>query len=1410
MSGELGLAGYRFQYHVIVLTALELWCGSVDHGVDCIVVEGRPGAEKVDYELIGRSVRDGAVVQVKSRWGAKAWSAPELFGLLMSLRQDAGGPVRLELVANGAFTLPAQRFIDLLGQAHSLDDEELARGVQQLKITQKPDAATLAALRRSLVTVRSGGLPELRERVRVQLRKLRAAAKQGIGDQAAELLRAYLLGLAMDKAEAGDTAGRTLHRDKFLAAVSASRTTVEDALASRWGVPVRLTDREHAVRRDVLLNRLGRFLTAEDGVHTVDGHVRSCVLTGPAGIGKTTLAQQYALDNAAEFDWIYQLTACGDDDDAPSTADVLSEELEQFAAWLDDRGIAIRRGPHRSLADAAGAVAEALSRCSQSWLLIIDNATTADVLALLLPASGHGAVLITTRNSAWHGQHPIVTVGALTAEEGRALVQRRLADLPVNDADADALCGTLDCFPLSLVTATSYLRSTRESIGAFLGTLTDEVQRLDALNFPLQRLDDYPRTVVAAVNLALQRLRAREHDLSADAMTVLRRASVVFPDRIPARLLATDRSSFNTSVAALAELSLIDRWQDHEERDWVRVHRIIQDVVRAELGTKPDELKATLLEVELAATDIMGNCIRTLDLVTGGALRLHAMTLAERLKKYTLHSWQTTTALLANASSIAHLQGDFAEAQRLVEEALELIPPGDYDPQIAGRRGKTLSTLAGLQLDRNETDAARSSLEQARRAHDLHRLIPAHHEALVGCMALQCRVDAYRATDEAEVRAQFDKAKSLPEPTFQAALVRAACLVKIARDMDWRAGIRADFQECAERLLGLIGQRESQEPLAAASAHLCLAETHGSEGGVDAAWRHYRQAQDIFNRIPGIDPTVGVDESVELVLGLMTVYVDKVTSFPYRDIDALIRMLLADIDKWVDKIDWSATQRDWMNIRIHSVKAIHAANNGAIDRYTFHTREAQRLARHHPGRLPSNIAKLAANAPEMAMLAEVQHARRHGLKPGEDLVHSLAAPARPHYTPAPCHHFDPLPVRHPPSTAADTDEREHDNGPELVVDRAHAITLHTAMLQPLLPDGPPAAGTIDIALRALHGQPQELLDHLIGAWRMIDTMSHKINRITGQSIDDIRDECNSDLIHSQHDGNIDTVPSRAVLTCLNNGWYPELNDVLTRQDQDGMFRVLGDLVYVEYRLAAELASVTGDSVPAIVENTRDVAVSFDSPILHPSDVTYDPAAGTVTVGQTIVGEPSSVRLHDPRDGTVDHVWILGEDGAGKSNMLRVILLQASISGVFCIFPSDPRNEHRFDRAWRFSVETPVWIATNIRDTLTNLEAANRIIDARTEEKESPRPTPEHPGILFGVDDADDVLRLPRGQTLIEALVSRGPAVGVGIAAVIRNLDCSNGNEAICRSIATSRSTVLSGQIEPDGWNDLRATYGNQQ
>lgn len=1402
--------GYRYQYHVILLTALDLWSGATDRGVDKIVVEGRPGADKVDFALVGRSADDSVVIQVKSRWGAKAWSPRELLDQLISLGRDTTEPARLELVANGTFSEPARRLIELLDDSDQLDDDVFAGSLTRLGLGGAIDTIGLVGLRHARVTVRPGGLIDLRNHVRTRLRALRAASGQPVSDQAAELLRAYLLGLAMNKAEAEDVEGRTLRREEFLDAVAARKETLEHALASRWGVPVLLADRARSVRRPALDATLAEHLTLEDHLHAIDGTIRSSVLVGPAGIGKTTLAQQYALDNAAEFDWIYQLNADGDADAATAVTDVFADSLEQFADWLERLGIRMRRGQQRSPAQTAREVSEALARSTRTWLLIVDNAPSADLLADLLPASGYGVVLVTTRNSGWHGPQPIIRVGAFTPDEGRVLVQRRLADVPVTVAEAGRLCDALDGYALSLVTATSYLRSTRQSVTSFLGALADEEQRVAALDFPLQRLEDYPRTAVAAVHLALRNLRARAGPVAADALTALERTSVVLPDRIPTTLVSSDIQVLNNSIAGLAELSLLDRWQDQDGRDWVSVHRVIQDVVYAELVKRPNDLRSVLGAVEQAVTEGLRTSIERADLVTAGALRSHAVAFLRRLRAAGTQTWRTTTALLANAATAAQLQGDLAQAQRLLTEALDLLPDDDRDPGAAHRRGKTLTSLAVLQLEHDDLESARSNLRRAERAHHLHRLHSDHYEALAECVALRSCLDARATTDVTAIRTLFDDVRSLPTPTFATELARAVSLVTIAREMRGQTGIHPELRESAETLLGLVSGREAEHPVPAAAAHLGLLETHGSEGDVPAALRHYNRANELLTGIEGMDPAATIDNAIDSVLNLLSTSTDEVTGYPYRTIEVLIHNLLIDLSDRVEQIDWNDSQRDWVPARLQLVKALHAARNGLVDKCDRHFRESERLARNSQGRLPQNLVKGLHGGLQLRELAAYQQERRHGLAPSASLAESPAAPTSSSASPTPCLHFDswqaPPSASDGPATAG-TDE---ESDAEIPIDRVSAVTSHTEALTKtlgLVTQGISVRTAAAQALASACDDPEKILPHLIGAWRLIETMSYQVSDITGDPIDDVQDQHDTTLIDFHHDQDTDAIPSRAVLRCLDGRWNRELRRILNHVGAQGALAIITHFLQLEWLLVERLSNLTGESLDTVINTAIAVTRQFDDVLPYQPRRSYDSSQGTIVIGQTITGEPATIRLHDPDSHHLDCVWITGGVGAGKSNFLRVIMMESILSGVFCVFPSDPRDNHDFAHEWQSLVPNPAWIATNVRDTLRNLEAAIRVIDARSTTGGSGPLRHERPGILFAIDDADDIVQIPRGRALLEDLVARGPKAGVGLVAVLRDLSSLRNSEVIGRSVATSVSTIHAGQVESEGWKELRASFG---
>lgn len=200
------------------------------------------------------------------------------------------------------------------------------------------------------------------------------------------------------------------------------------------------------------------------------------------------------------------------------------------------------------------------------------------------------------------------------------------------------------------------------------------------------------------------------------------------------------------------------------------------------------------------------------------------------------------------------------------------------------------------------------------------------------------------------------------------------------------------------------------------------------------------------------------------------------------------------------------------------------------------------------------------------------------------------------------------------------------------------------------------------------------------------------------------------------------------------------------------------------REAPRLTALRKELLDQRVERLRP-----DAPVDHPGRSHYDSAAGTIEIGEVVAGdqvEPWLWRLHSPA-GQVEHGLIFGDAGAGKSNQLRVILLEAALSEVFFVVPADPRNEHGSATMWR-GLADQSWISTSVSDTINNLDRLANIIRARHDSQHFERPTSEVPGILMAIDDADDVLADPHAAARAIEIVRTGPLVGVGLVLVIRD------------------------------------------
>lgn len=185
------------------------------------------------------------------------------------------------------------------------------------------------------------------------------------------------------------------------------------------------------------------------------------ILSGPAGVGKTTLAVHWAHHHRRDFpDGVLYVDLHGFDE-TPAT-----DHTEAVQILLNALGVEQRSLPD-SLSDRTRIYHQAIER--RNILLILDNARNAEQIRPLLQTKAGSLTIATSRNQlaslvVTKGARP-VPVDLMDSTDSRALLERRIGSMRTAE-DSEALgeiaelCGYL---PLAL-TITSARASTRDSV----------------------------------------------------------------------------------------------------------------------------------------------------------------------------------------------------------------------------------------------------------------------------------------------------------------------------------------------------------------------------------------------------------------------------------------------------------------------------------------------------------------------------------------------------------------------------------------------------------------------------------------------------------------------------------------------------------------------------------------------------------------------------------------------------------------------------------------------------------------------------------------------------------------------------------------------------------------------------------
>lgn len=319
--------------------------------------------------------------------------------------------------------------------------------------------------------------------------------------------------------------------------------------------------------------------------------LKTFVICGIGGIGKTEIAVEYMHSRKTKFDAIFWVNS--------ATTQKLDAGFRDIAIKLGLIGeeeehedpVATREIVKGWLSNPVHVIsAEPAEEDSNiHWLIVFDNADTPAILYDYWPGGGPGSILVTSRDPlSKEGvltEHSSIDLPPMSVEGASSLLQK----LSLRQTEPDSLQNCIEIskrlggLPLALVQMAYSIRRKHLSLKEFI-----EYYERDAKTFQesiTPGLTKY-QTVASIWNV---------ESLSPPALALLQVISVLDPDFIPEDILTTGAAavdlldypktkiSYFEAREELIKSSLVTR---NFELRFLKIHRLVQDVVRQKLTMK--------------------------------------------------------------------------------------------------------------------------------------------------------------------------------------------------------------------------------------------------------------------------------------------------------------------------------------------------------------------------------------------------------------------------------------------------------------------------------------------------------------------------------------------------------------------------------------------------------------------------------------------------------------------------------------------------------------------------------------------------------------------------------------------------------------------------------------------------------
>jgi tetratricopeptide (TPR) repeat protein len=493
---------------------------------------------------------------------------------------------------------------------------------------------------------------------------------------------------------------------------------------------------------------VGRTKELEALARVEDSGVVVCqVAAGMGGVGKSALVLEYVHRQRASCGWVGWVTAGG--------RAVLVDNLAGLASSL--------RVPAGEDAEAtAVGVVRALEGLKERWLLVIDNVTDPGEIDGLIPQSGNGQVLVTSRHRHWESiPVRLVPVGMLQPDDAVEL----LCHLGCSDdrRSAGVLAERLGFLALAVEQAGATIGQRGWTFDYYHRLLDDQPAR--SYNHVVQGLD---RTVAQVLTAAVAQCAA-DAPLAVPLLGVCAYLDAVDIPRhlfegnpaVGEFLANGDPFQIGDAIAALTRYHLL---RADAETGTLHVHRLVQELTR--LGhhddpTYQDTAVKVVLDTHpktqgdpshyatardlanhvtaLAATTTPSTNLAVLLNWSGALLQeggYYPLARAHHQQAYNLRRevlgdrHPDTLTSLNNLAGILDAQGELDTARPLYQQAYDLRREvlGDHHPNTL----TSLNNLAFIMQAQGELDTARPLYQQA---YDLSReVLGDHHPDTLGSL----------------------------------------------------------------------------------------------------------------------------------------------------------------------------------------------------------------------------------------------------------------------------------------------------------------------------------------------------------------------------------------------------------------------------------------------------------------------------------------------------------------------------------------------------------------------------------------------------------------------------------------------------------------------------------------------------